>query len=97
MKIHNVILWINQHLPMEVMSPIIDRIGFASIATVAGVKTAVESGAAPSVNDVGSIVWFSLIVSMIGGLTFIVKNIVETYINIVKRKEEKESELKEKD
>lgn len=74
-------------IPLGVIGPIVDRVGFASIAGMAGIKTAVAAGAIEVTNNWG-LADTAIVISMIGGLTFIVKNIVEIYITYKKRDDE---------
>lgn len=74
------------HPTAEVLSPIVDRVGFASIATIAGIKTGVEAGAI-ELTAAWTMADTALLISMFGGITFIVKNIVEIYISYKKRKD----------
>lgn len=78
--LHNLI-----HPASEAVSHLIDRVGWASVATTVGIKAGqqtelIESAGSWAMAD------YALMVSMVGGLTFILKNLVEVYFKIRDRK-----------
>jgi len=70
-----------QNLSGNVVSAMIDKIGFGSILTFVGLKVGEEAGAlelANNINEAWSMSDWALLGTIIGTVSFIVKNIIES-------------------
>ena len=82
MKILNLIQAI-QNLSGDVISALIDKIGFGSIAAFVGLKASEQAGMiemASDINAAWSMADWALLCSIIGTVSFFAKNFFEMYI-----------------
>ena len=72
-----------QNLSGNMVSAMIDKIGFGSIATFVGVKASEQAGMielASNINEAWSMADWALLCSIIGTISFFAKNIFEMFL-----------------
>ncbi len=82
-----------QNLSGSMVSAVIDKIGFGSVATFVGIKASEKAGVielANSVNDPWGMPEWALLFSIIGTISFFAKNIFEMYLMWIKLKQDPE-------
>lgn len=77
------------HPTAEMISNTIDRIGFASIFTTVGINAGVQAEAI-EITTTWAMADYALLISMIGGVTFIANNIFNMYLAWKKRKSDED-------
>ena len=82
MNVQSIVSSLENH---EIASVIVDRIGITSIGSTVAIKAGQSAGVI-EIQTYWTMTDYALLISMIGGVTFIIKNLFEIYLSYRKNK-----------